>query len=90
MPHAADETYIHLPASKEFYVFTTSVIEPNRASVVAYGNKRKRRRWGEQVKAAKAGSPLNAISVGIAVSWPLTGEEARAHSPGRFPSGPDP
>ena len=53
MPHAGDETYIHLPANKEFYVFTTSVIEPNRASVVAYGNKRKRRRCGSKSKQRK-------------------------------------
>jgi hypothetical protein len=31
-----DETYVRVPASKEFYVFTTSVIEPDRASVGAY------------------------------------------------------
>ena len=28
-----DETYVRVPASKEFYVFSTSVIEPDRASV---------------------------------------------------------
>jgi hypothetical protein len=31
-----DETYVRVPASKEFYVFTTSVVEPDRASVGAY------------------------------------------------------
>jgi Bacterial conjugation TrbI-like protein len=57
-----DETYVRVPASKEFYVFTTSVIEPDRASVGAYGQDGKAQTLWEQVKAAKAGSPQNGIS----------------------------
>jgi Bacterial conjugation TrbI-like protein len=57
-----DETYVRVPASKEFYVFTTSVIEPDRASVGAYGQDAKAQTLWEQVKAAKAGSQQNGIS----------------------------
>jgi hypothetical protein len=51
-----DERYVRVPASKEFYVLTTSVIEPNRASVGAYGQGAKAQTLWEQVKIAKAGS----------------------------------
>jgi hypothetical protein len=57
-----DETYVRVPASKEFYVFTTSIIEPDRASVGAYGQDAKAQTLWEQVKAAKAGSQQNGIS----------------------------
>src|SRR6266446_1040112 len=57
-----DETYVRVPASKEFYVFTTSVIEPDRASVGAYGQDAKAQTLWEQVKAAKAELKQNGIS----------------------------
>ena len=57
-----DETYVRVPASKEFYVFTTSVIEPDRASVGAYRQDAKAQTLWEQVKAAKNGSQQDGIS----------------------------
>jgi hypothetical protein len=57
-----DETYVRVPASKEFYVFTTSVIEPDRASVGAYRQDAKAQTLWEQVKAAKTGSQQDGIS----------------------------
>ena len=57
-----DETYVRVPASKEFYVFTTSVIEPDRASVGAYRQDAKAQTPWEQVKAAKTGSQQDGIS----------------------------
>jgi Bacterial conjugation TrbI-like protein len=45
-----DETYVRVPASKEFYVFTTSVIEPERASIGAYEQAQKHRRCGKKSK----------------------------------------
>ena len=57
-----DETYVRVPASKEFYVFTTSVVEPDRASVGAYEQDAKAQTLWEQVKAAKEGVQQNAIS----------------------------
>jgi hypothetical protein len=57
-----DETYVRVPASKEFYVFTTSVIEPDRASVGAYKQDAKAQTLWEQVKAAKTGSQQDGIS----------------------------
>src|SRR5260221_8410794 len=57
-----DETYVRVPASKEFYVFTTSVVEPDRASVGAYGQDAKAQTLWEQVKEVKAGSQQNGIS----------------------------
>ena len=57
-----DETYVRVPASKEFYVFSTSVIEPDRASVGGYGQDAKAQTLWEQVKARKAGSQQDGIS----------------------------
>jgi hypothetical protein len=57
-----DETYVRVPASKEFYVFTTSLVEPGRASVGAYGQDAKAQTLWEQVKAAKATAQQNAMS----------------------------
>ena len=57
-----DETYVRVPASKEFYVFTTSVVEPDRASVGAYEQDAKAQTLWEQVKAAKEVIQQNAIS----------------------------
>jgi Bacterial conjugation TrbI-like protein len=57
-----DETYVRVPASKEFYVFTTSVIEPGRASVGAYEQEAKAQTLWEQVKAAKESGQQTAIS----------------------------
>jgi Bacterial conjugation TrbI-like protein len=57
-----DETYVRVPASKEFYVFTTSVIEPDRASVGAYRQDAKAQTLWEQVKAAKTGTQQDGIS----------------------------
>src|SRR6266481_335006 len=57
-----DETYVRVPASKEFYVFSTSVIEPDRASVGGYGQDAKAQTLWEQVKARKAGSQQEGIS----------------------------
>jgi Bacterial conjugation TrbI-like protein len=57
-----DETYVRVPASKEFYVFTTSLIEPGRASVGAYEQDAKAQTLWEQVKAAKESGQQNAIS----------------------------
>ena len=56
-----DETYVRVPASKEFYVFTTSVIEPDRASVGAYEQDSKAQTLWEQIKAAKATSEQNGM-----------------------------
>jgi hypothetical protein len=53
---------VRVPASKEFYVFTTSVIEPDRASVGAYGQDAKAQTFWEQVRGAKTGSQQNGIS----------------------------
>ena len=57
-----DETYVRVPASKEFYVFTTSIIEPGRASVGAYEQDAKAQTLWEQVKAAKESGQQNGIS----------------------------
>jgi hypothetical protein len=46
-----DETYVEVPAAKEFYVFTTSVIEPNQASIGAYGQEAKAQTVWERVHA---------------------------------------
>ena len=48
-----DETYVRVPASKEFYVFTTSVIEPDRASVGAYEQGAKAQTLWEKSKRQK-------------------------------------
>jgi hypothetical protein len=60
--NAGDETYVRVPASKEFYVFTTSVIEPARASIGAYEQDAKAQTLWEQVKGAKESGQQNAIS----------------------------
>jgi hypothetical protein len=57
-----DETYVRVPASKEFYVFTTSIVEPDRASVGAYEQNAKAQTLWEQVKEAKAVPEQNGIS----------------------------
>lgn len=57
-----DETYVRVPASKEFYVFTTSVIEPGRASVGAYSQDAKAQTLWEQVKAKAEAPQQNGIS----------------------------
>jgi hypothetical protein len=49
-----DETYVEVPAAKEFYVFTTSVIEPNQASIGAYGQEAKAQTVWERVHAEQA------------------------------------
>ena len=48
-----DETYVRVPASKEFYVFTTSVIEPDRASIGAYEQGAKAQTLWEKIEASK-------------------------------------
>ncbi len=57
-----DETYVRVPASKEFYVFTTSVIEPDRASVGAYEQGAKAQTLWEKIEASKEEIKQNGIS----------------------------
>jgi hypothetical protein len=57
-----DETYVRVPASKEFYVFTTSVIEPDRASVGAYEQGAKAQTLWEKIEASKEELKQNGIS----------------------------
>ena len=57
-----DETYVRVPASKEFYVFTTSVIEPDRASVGAYEQGSKAQTLWEKIEASKEEIKQNGIS----------------------------
>jgi len=57
-----DETYVRVPASKEFYVFTTSVVEPDRASVGAYEQGAKAQTLWEKIEASKEEIKQNGIS----------------------------
>lgn len=57
-----DETYVRVPAGKEFYVFTTSLIEPDRASTGAYQQGAKARTLWEQIEASKEELKQNGIS----------------------------
>ena len=57
-----DETYVRVPAGKEFYVFTTSLIEPDRASTGAYEQGAKARTLWEQIEASKEELKQNGIS----------------------------
>ena len=57
-----DETYVRVPASKEFYVFTTSVIEPDRASIGAYEQEAKAQTLWEKIEASKEELKQNGIS----------------------------
>ena len=57
-----DETYVRVPASKEFYVFTTSVIEPDRASIGAYEQGAKAQTLWEKIEASKEELRQNGIS----------------------------
>ena len=57
-----DETYVRVPASKEFYVFTTSVIEPDRASIGAYEQGAKAQTLWEKIEASKEELKQNGIS----------------------------
>jgi hypothetical protein len=49
-----DETYVRVPAGKEFYVFTTSVVEPEEALVGAYRQDAKAQTAWERAKADTA------------------------------------
>jgi Bacterial conjugation TrbI-like protein len=57
-----DETYVRVPASKEFYVFTTSVIEPERASTGAYEQGAKAQTLWEKIEASKEEIKQSGIS----------------------------
>ncbi|MBV9489095.1 MAG: hypothetical protein JO069_05130 [Verrucomicrobia bacterium] len=48
-----DETYVRVPAGKEFYVYTLSLIEPAEASVGAYAQDAKAQTAWERLQAAR-------------------------------------
>jgi len=48
-----DETYVRVPAGKEFYVFSMSVIEPDKASIGAYHQQAKAQTVWERVQSER-------------------------------------
>ncbi len=57
-----DETYVRVPAGKEFYVYCESVIEPDQASIGAYGQNAKARTVWERVQAEKEEAKNSQVS----------------------------
>jgi hypothetical protein len=57
-----DETYVRVPAGKEFYVYSESIIEPTQASVGAYGQNAKAQTVWEKVQIERQGAKNSDVS----------------------------